>query len=163
MRNNSNSSRVRESFADAVNPVDQQVNRQDTCQPACWHTKHPAHQQDCQEGGLRDASCAEGQDSKDQDGHHNLVRSHLGAFQPGDIEEANDGVAGQVDEHPNGEDETGNIWLDPIFDCQTLEGDRKAINGGGSAKVEEKCQKINRVLKSSFLTSLKNQCLSHAS
>ena len=139
MSNDSNRGGVREGLADAVHPVDQPVHCQDACQPGCWHPKHPAQQEDGHEGVLRDARGAVDQEGEDQHGHHDLVHPHLLALQVGDVEEADDRVAGQVDEHPDGEDETGNLWVNPIFAGQALEGDREGCDGGGSAEVDEEC------------------------
>ena len=131
-----NSSCICQGFAASVKPVNEQVHREDTGQPAGWHPEHRTHQQDRHEGVLRDATGAKGQDGQHQHRHHGLLPPDLLALQPGDIEEADDGVAGQVDEHSDGEDETGNIWVNPIFVCQTLEGDREGCNEGTSAKVD---------------------------
>ena len=132
MCHNGNSSCICEGFAASVDPVNQQVHCEDAGQPARWHPKHRTQQQDRHEGVLRDATSAEGQDGQHQHRHHDLFQSNLLALQPGDIEEADDGVAGQVD----GKNETGNIWVDPVFARQTLEGGREGCNGGTSAKVD---------------------------
>ena len=142
MCHNGNSSCICEGFAASVDPVNQQVHCEDAVQPARWHPKHRTQQQDRHEGVLRDATGAKGQDGQHQHRHHGLLPPDLLALQPGDIEEADDGVAGQVDEHSDGEDETGNIWVNPIFVCQTLEGDWEGCNGRGSAKVDEKSLQI---------------------
>ena len=109
MGNNGDSSGVCEGFADAVNPVNQPVHCKDACQPGRWHLKHPAQQEDGHEAVLRDAGGAVDQDGEDQHGHHDLIHPHLLALQLGDVKEADDWVAGQVDEHPDGKDQTGNL------------------------------------------------------
>ena len=144
MCHHSNSSCICESFAASPGPVNEQVHCEDTGQPAGWHPEHGTQQQDCHEGALRDATSAEDQDGQHQHCHHGLLHPDLLALQPGDIEEADDGVAGQVDEHSDGKDETGNIWVDPVFARQTLEGDREGCDGGGSAKVDEECLEIKK-------------------
>ena len=141
MCHNGNSSCICKGFAASVDPVNQQVHCEDAGQPARWHPKHRTQQQDRHEGVLRDATGAVGQDGQHQHRHHCLLHSDLLALQPGDIEEADDGVAGQVDEHSDGQDQTGNIWVDPVFARQTLEGDREGCDGRGSAKVDEECLK----------------------
>ena len=87
-----------------------------------------------------------------------MVHSDVAALQPGDIEEADDGVAGQVDEHSDGKDQTGNIWVDPIFARQTLEGDREGCDGGGSAKVDKECLEIKKVLERKTRKLLPRSC-----
>ena len=148
MCHHSNSSCICEGFAGSVKPVNQQVHCEDTGQPACWYPKHRTQQQDRHEGVLRDATGAVGQDGQHQHRHHGLLHSDLFALQPGDIKEADNGVAGQVDEHSDGQDQTGNIWVDPSFARQTLEGDREGCNGGGSAKVDEECLELKKVRES---------------
>ena len=122
---------VCESLADAVHPVDQPVHGQDARQPWGGHPKHPAEQEDGHEGVLGNTRGAVDKDGEDQHGHPNLLKAHLDLLQPGNIQEADDGVACQVDQHCHGEDETRPLLIQPVLVDQALEGDRVGGDGGG--------------------------------
>ena len=51
--------------------------------------------------------------------------------------QADDGVACQVDQHCHGEDETRHLLIQPVLVDQALEGDRVGGDGGGSAEVDQ--------------------------
>ena len=74
---------------------------------------------------------------EDQHGHPNLLKAHLNLLQPGNIQEADDGVACQVDQHCHGEDETRHLLIQPVLVDQALEGDQVGGDGGGGAEVDQ--------------------------
>ena len=76
-------------------------------------------------------------DGEDQHGHPNLLKAHLDMLQLGNIQEADDGVACQVDQHCDGEDETHHLLVQPVLVDQALEGDRVGGDGGGGAEVDQ--------------------------
>ena len=51
--------------------------------------------------------------------------------------QADDGVACQVDQHCHGEDETRHLLIQPVLVDQALEGDRVGGDGGGGAEVDQ--------------------------
>ena len=131
------SGRVWESLADAVHPVDQPVHGQDARQPWGGHPEHPAQQEDGHEGVLWDAGGAVDKDREDQDGHPDLLQTHLDTFKSCHIEETDDRITGQVDQHRDGEDEAGHLLIELVLAGQALEGDGEGGDGGGGAEVDE--------------------------
>ena len=53
------------------------------------------------------------------------------------VQEADDGVACQVDQHCDGEDETRHLLVQPVLVDQALEGDGVGGDGGGGAEVDQ--------------------------
>ena len=51
--------------------------------------------------------------------------------------QADDGVACQVDQHCHGEDETRHLLIQPVLVNQALEGDQVGGDGGGGAEVDQ--------------------------
>ena len=77
-------------------------------------------------------------DGEDQHGHPSLLKAHFDIYaQPGNIQEADDGVACQVDQHCHGEDETRHLLVQLVLVDQALEGDRVGGDGGGGAEVDQ--------------------------